>query len=86
MGIVRWSPDNDMQKTVCIIHTMTSSELIQCLESVGWLRRSIKGSHHVYVHPDRPGHLSVPHPRKDLGAGLLHKILKQAGLKEGNCK
>ncbi|MGE4529883.1 MAG: type II toxin-antitoxin system HicA family toxin, partial [Acidithiobacillus sp.] len=65
---------------------MTSSELIKCLESAGWLHRSTEGSHHVYVHPDRPGHLSIPHPRKDLGTGLLHKLLKQAGLKEGNCK
>jgi len=27
-------------------------------------------------------HLSVPHPKKDLGTGLVQKILKQAGLKE----
>jgi predicted RNA binding protein YcfA (HicA-like mRNA interferase family) len=33
------------------------------------------------THPDRPGHISVPHPRKDLGTGLLHKLFKQAGLK-----
>ena len=28
-----------------------------------------------------PGHITVPHPKKDLGKGLVHKILKQAGLK-----
>ena len=28
-----------------------------------------------------PGHISVPHPRKDLGEGLVHKLLKEAGLK-----
>ncbi|WP_338323487.1 type II toxin-antitoxin system HicA family toxin [Acidithiobacillus sulfuriphilus] len=71
---------------MCILHTMTSAELIKCLEKAGWLRRGTKGSHHVYVHPDRPGHISVPHPREDLGPGLLHKLLKQAGLKEVNCK
>ena len=32
-------------------------------------------------HPQRGGHISVPHPRKDLGAGLVHKLLKQAELK-----
>ena len=33
------------------------------------------------THPERPGHISVPRPRKDLGTGLLHKLMKQAGLK-----
>jgi hypothetical protein len=26
----------------------------------------------------------IPHPKKDLGLGLVEKILKQAGLKEGS--
>ena len=59
---------------------MTSGELIKKMLKVGWVLRSVKGSHHVYTHPDRPGHLTVPHPKKDLGAGLLHKLLKQADL------
>ncbi|MBK6741972.1 MAG: type II toxin-antitoxin system HicA family toxin [Hydrogenophilales bacterium] len=60
---------------------MDSADLIKQLEHEGWVLRGVKGSHHVYTHPERPGHLSVPHPRKDLGAGLVHKLLKQAGLK-----
>ncbi len=28
----------------------------------------------------KPGHVSVPHPRKDLGPGLVRAILRQAGL------
>jgi len=59
---------------------MKSAELIKKLEQAGWVLRSVKGSHHVYAHPKRPGHVSVPHPRKDLGVGLLHKLLKQTGL------
>ena len=59
---------------------MTSGELIKKMLKAGWVLRSVKGSHHVYTHPDRPGHLTVPHPKKDLGAGLLHKLLKQADL------
>jgi len=59
---------------------MKSAELIKRLEQAGWVLRSVKGSHHVYIHPKRPGHVSVPHPHKDLGAGLLHKLLKQTGL------
>jgi len=60
---------------------MNSAELIRQLENAGWVLRGVRGSHHVYVHPQRGGHLSVPHPKKDLGTGLVHKLMKQAGLK-----
>lgn len=59
---------------------MTSGELIRRMQKAGWVLRGIKGSHHVYVHPQRPGHVTVPHPRKDLGLGLVRAILKQTGL------
>lgn len=51
------------------------------LEADGWVLRHVRGSHHVFRHPHKAGHVSVPHPRKDLGPGLVHKLLKQAGLK-----
>lgn len=60
---------------------MTSADLIRRLERAGWVLRGVKGSHHIYTHPDIPGHISVPHPRKDLGPGLALKLMKQAGLK-----
>ena len=60
---------------------MNSAELIKRLERAGWELRGVKGSHHIFTHPDRASHVSVPHPRKDLGVGLTHKLLKQAGLK-----
>ena len=66
---------------MCTIHTMNSAELIRALEKAGWTLRGSKGSHHIFVHPQRAGHLSVPHPKKDLGVGLLQKLMKQAGLK-----
>ncbi|KAB2921082.1 MAG: type II toxin-antitoxin system HicA family toxin, partial [Candidatus Contendobacter sp.] len=56
---------------VVIITTMNSADLIKELEKAGWTLRGVKGSHHVYTHPARGGHLSVPHPKKDLGAGLV---------------
>lgn len=64
-----------------MIPTMQSAELIKRLQADGWTLRGGKGSHHVFVHPAKPGHISVPHPRKDLGVGLVNKLLKQAGLK-----
>ena len=60
---------------------MKSADLIKLLEQAGWVLRNVAGSHHVFSHPERGGHISVPHPKKDLGAGLVNMVLKQAGLK-----
>jgi predicted RNA binding protein YcfA (HicA-like mRNA interferase family) len=59
---------------------MKSAELIRRLNLAGWVLRGVKGSHHVFTHPEKPGHISVPHPKKDLGVGLVQKLLKQADL------
>jgi predicted RNA binding protein YcfA (HicA-like mRNA interferase family) len=59
-------------------YDMKSQELITLLKRNGWVLRGSKGSHHIFVHPQHPGHLSVPHPKQDLGMGLVHKLMKQA--------
>ncbi|WP_292992646.1 type II toxin-antitoxin system HicA family toxin [Nitrosomonas sp.] len=81
--VFRWITERaiDLFKTVCTIHNMSSKEIIKQLEKDGWILRGTKGSHHVYTHPEKSGHISVPHPKKDLGIGLSNKLLKQAGLK-----
>jgi predicted RNA binding protein YcfA (HicA-like mRNA interferase family) len=60
---------------------MRGSDIIKQLKADGWVLRSVRGSHHVFNHPTRAEHTSVPHLKKDLGTGLVHKLLKQAGLK-----
>jgi predicted RNA binding protein YcfA (HicA-like mRNA interferase family) len=60
---------------------MNSKELIKLLERDGWVLRGSKGSHHIFQHPTKLGHITVPHPKKDLGVGLVQKLMKQAGLK-----
>lgn len=60
---------------------MKSKELIKQLTDAGWVLRGAKGSHHIFTHPKYGGHISVPHPKNDLGVGLLHKLMKQANLK-----
>ena len=60
---------------------MNSKELISKLEKDGWTLRGSKGSHHIFIHPLKTVHISVHHPKKDLGIGLVQKLLKQAGLK-----
>lgn len=67
---------------MCTIHTMNSKEIIKQLEQAGWVLQRVKGSHHVFTHPERSGHITVPHPKKDLGIGLVKKLLKDAGLNE----
>lgn len=61
---------------------MKSVDLIRELEADGWRRVRI-GSHHQFAHPIKPGTVTVPHPRKDLGKGLVKAIRKQAGLSGG---
>jgi predicted RNA binding protein YcfA (HicA-like mRNA interferase family) len=66
---------------VVIVHTVKSVELIRQLTKKGWILDRVAGSHHIFKHPTKPGHISVPHPKADLGKGLMHKVLKQAGLR-----
>jgi predicted RNA binding protein YcfA (HicA-like mRNA interferase family) len=59
---------------------MKSAEIVKELKAAGWLLDRIRGSHHVFKQPARPGIVVVPHPKKDLGTGLVTAIRKQAGL------
>jgi predicted RNA binding protein YcfA (HicA-like mRNA interferase family) len=60
---------------------MQSRALTKLLEADGRQLQRTRGSHHQYVRPTRPGTVTVPHPNKDLGKGLVQAIRKQAGLK-----
>jgi predicted RNA binding protein YcfA (HicA-like mRNA interferase family) len=60
--------------------TLHSRETVKLLEAGGWVLRSVRGSHHVVQHARKRGHITVPHPKKDLGTGLVHKLLKRAGI------
>lgn len=66
-----------------IITTMKSAVLVKELKKEGWVLRSGNGSDHVLTHPTKPGHVTVPHPKKDLGKELVKAIRKQAGLSGG---
>jgi predicted RNA binding protein YcfA (HicA-like mRNA interferase family) len=61
---------------------MNARELIQLLREKGWEELRQKGSHRIFKHPELPDNIAVPdHGAKDLHKGLVHRILKQAGLK-----
>ncbi len=66
-------------RLVCTIHIMNSAEIIKRLEKDGWVRVGGKGDHVKFKHPEKPGHVVVPHPRKDLVIGTLRNIYRQAG-------
>jgi predicted RNA binding protein YcfA (HicA-like mRNA interferase family) len=59
---------------------MKSAEIVKELKTAGWVLDRIRGSHHVFRHPVRAGIVVVPHPKRDLGAGLVAAIRKQAEL------
>jgi predicted RNA binding protein YcfA (HicA-like mRNA interferase family) len=63
-----------------MMRMMKRADLIRELEAAGWRLDRVRGSHHVFKHPDRPGPIVVPHPKKDLGPGLTEAIRKQAGI------
>ncbi|GMQ87535.1 MAG: type II toxin-antitoxin system HicA family toxin [Gammaproteobacteria bacterium] len=65
---------------MCIIHTMKSAELIRELKKAGWYLVRVRGSHHQFTHPGKRYTITVPHPKKDLGKGLIRAIRKQADL------
>jgi predicted RNA binding protein YcfA (HicA-like mRNA interferase family) len=56
-----------------------SRDIKRRLEQDGWQLERIAGSHHVFKHPVRRDTIVLPHPRKDLGLGLVRAIYKQAG-------
>lgn len=58
---------------------MTNADLIRELKGRGFVLVSVRGSHHKYRNPAGVT-VIVPHPRKDLGKGLIVVIRKQAGL------
>jgi predicted RNA binding protein YcfA (HicA-like mRNA interferase family) len=62
--------------------TVKPQELVGILEEDGWYSTGQTGSHRHLRHPEKPGLLVVPmHSGKKIGKGLLHSILKKAGLK-----
>jgi predicted RNA binding protein YcfA (HicA-like mRNA interferase family) len=58
-----------------------SSEVIRLLMADGWSVHNIRGSHHQFKHPRKPGKITVPHPKSEPPIGTARNIFKQAGMK-----
>jgi len=60
--------------------SFSSHEIIKILKDAGFDLDRIKGSHHIFIHPQNKKRAVVPHPKKDLPYGTASVILKQAGI------
>jgi len=60
---------------------MKSAAIITALRDDGWTLARVKGDHHHFCHPTKPGLVTVPHPRKDVPLGTVRSIERQARLK-----
>jgi predicted RNA binding protein YcfA (HicA-like mRNA interferase family) len=56
----------------------SSRDIKRRLEQEGWTVERVTGSHHVFKHPVSKETIVLPHPKKDLGRGLVRAIYKQA--------
>ncbi|HME71232.1 MAG TPA: type II toxin-antitoxin system HicA family toxin [Myxococcota bacterium] len=55
-------------------------EIARALERAGFVLDRIKGSHHIYKHPNQPRAIVIPFHPGTIKPSLLAKIVKEAGL------
>jgi len=60
---------------------LTPRKIIKILEAKGFALDRVKGSHHIYYHPETKRRVIVPLHKKDLPVGTLLEILRQAGIR-----
>lgn len=59
---------------------MNFREIEQIILADGWTFKKAKGSHHHYIHPTKPGKVTIPKHPGDLDPRTIKSILEQAGL------
>ena len=60
--------------------SLNHQKIIKVLEKNGFILDRVKGSHHIFYHPETKRRVVVPFHKKDLPKGTLLEILKQAGI------
>lgn len=56
-----------------------SRDIIRRLEHEGWRLARSKGAHRQYKHPEKPGRVTVSHPKKDIPLKTVRCIYESAG-------
>lgn len=64
-----------------MITHMDSRSIIRKILAEGWYEVRVAGSHPHFRHPEWPGTVTVPHPKKDLPVGTVRSIERQSGVK-----
>ncbi len=64
-----------------MMRIIKSAEVIRRLKRDGWVLRNVRGSHRQFVHPEKPGRVTVKHPSKEIPIGTLRNIYRQANWK-----
>ena len=59
---------------------MKFREIEKIITADGWKFKNAKGSHHHYIHPTKPGKVTIPNHPGDIAPQIVKQILKQAGL------
>ena len=54
--------------------------IIRMIKADGWKLARVNGSHHHFVHEERSGITTVPHPTRDVKPGTVRSIEKQSGV------
>ena len=57
-------------------------DMERILKKDGWRLKNQEGSHKHYIHPTKPGKVTIPFHRKDLKIQTENEIYKQAGIKK----
>ena len=65
---------------------MRFNEVEKILLADGWRLKAQTGSHRQYVHPTKPGKVTVPDHRGDINPYIVKKIWQQAGINEKRTK
>ena len=60
---------------------MRSADVIKALKADGWAEVNRVGSHVQFKNRQKPGRVTVPHPKRDIPIGTLRSIEKQTGLR-----
>jgi predicted RNA binding protein YcfA (HicA-like mRNA interferase family) len=62
---------------------MKVRDVLKLLREDGWVLKNQEGSHRQYVHPSKPGKVTIAgHPSEEFDPKTKKSILKQSGLKD----
>jgi len=50
------------------------------IKADGWRLKNVRGSHHHYVHPLKPGKVSIPCHKGDIEIKTVNSVLRKSGL------